>query len=144
MRGKPFPQSCWIEKAHTMAIFPFCKATNPPTIDPVHVNAGAILFVEATSENQVGQTMIQVFGQTEQGVRVVESVSNVLDVIPGAIAAHRHYHAGAPPEGESLVHIYTHNIATITPNTPHEPMFWTITFKDQFVLRVMAPLPMGL
>ena len=144
MRGKLLPQSCWIEGDHTMAIIPFCKATNPPTIEPVHINAGAILFVEATSENQVGQTLIQVFGQTEQGVRVVESVSNVLDVLPGSIAAHRHYHAGTPPDGDNSVYIYTHNIATIAPNTPHEPVFWTITFKDQFALRVMAPLPIGL
>ena len=127
-----------------MAIIPFCKANNPPTIEPVHINAEAILFVEATSEHQVGQTLIQVFGQTEQGVRVVESVSSVLDVLPGSIAAYRHYHAGAPPEGESVVHIYTHNISTIAPNTPHDPVFWTITFKDQFALRLKAPLPVGL
>ena len=127
-----------------MAIIPFCKATNPPTIEAVHIQAGAVLFVEASTEHQVGQTLIQVFGQTEQGVRVVESVSSVLEMLPGSIAAHRHYHAGAPPEGESIVHIYTPNIATIAPNTPHEPMFWTITFKDQCTLRVKAPLPIGL
>ena len=127
-----------------MAIILFCKANNPPTIEPVHINAGAILFVEAATEQQVGQTLIQVFGQTEQGVRVVESVPSVLEVLPGSIAAHRHYHAGAPPEGASVVYIYSHNIATVVPNTPHEPVFWTITFKDQFALRVMSPLPIGL
>ena len=144
MRAKLLPQNFWVKSAHIMAIIPFCKATNPPTIEPVHINAGAILFVEATSEHQVGQTLIQLFGQTEQGVRVVESVSSVLDVLPGSVAAYRHYHAGAPPEGESVVHIYTNNIAMIAPNTPHEPMYWTITFKDQFALRVMSPLPIGL
>ncbi len=127
-----------------MAMIPFCKATNPPTIEPVHINDGAILFVEVVSENQIGQTLIQVFGQTEQGVRVVESVSNVLDILPGSVAAHRHYHAGAPPEGASMVHIYPHNIATLVPNTPQDPVFWTITFKDRSTLRLTAPLPIGL
>jgi hypothetical protein len=143
MPGKRLQPTLLIERP-TMAIIPFFKATNPPTIEPVHINTGAILFVEATSEHQIGQTLIQVFGQTEQGVRVVESVAKVLDVLPGSVAAHRHYHAGTPTEGESVVHIYTHNIATIVPNTPHDPVFWTITFKDQFALRVKTPLPIGL
>jgi hypothetical protein len=127
-----------------MAIIPFCKANNPPTIEAVHIHAGAVLFVEAATEHQVGQTLIQVFGQTEQGVRVVESVPSVLDVLPGSVAAHRHYHAGAPAEGESVVHIYPSNIATVAPNTPTDPIFWTITFKDRYSLRIMAPLPIGL
>lgn len=127
-----------------MATIPFCKANNPPTIEAVHINAGAVLFVEAASEHQVGQTLIQVFGQTEQGVRVVESVSNVLDVMPGSVAAYRHYHAGSPPEGESVVHIFPFNVVTITPNIPHDPVFWTITFKDRSTLRIMTPLPTGL
>ena len=65
-----------------MAIIPFCKANNPPTIEAVHINSNAILFVESTAENQVGQTLVQIFGQTEQGVRVVESVAHVLEVFP--------------------------------------------------------------
>ena len=73
-----------------------------------------------------------------------ESIQHVLEALPGSFGAYRHYHAGAPPEGESVVHIYEHNIASISPNTPHDPVFWTITFKDQFALRVMAPLPLGL
>ena len=127
-----------------MSTIQFCRATNPATPEAVYVNFGAILFVEATTEHQVGHTLIQVFGQTQQGIRVVESVQHVLEVFPGSVAAHRHYHAGAPPEGESVVHIYGNNIASIAPNTPHDPVFWSITFKDQFVLRVMAPLPQGL
>lgn len=126
-----------------MAIIQLLRATNPPTPEAVHINAGAVLFVEAATENQVGQTLIQVFGQ-EQGIRVVESIQHVLGMLPGSFGAYRHYHAGAPPEGESVVHIYEHNIASLTPNTPHDPVFWTITFKDKFALRVMAPLPLGL
>jgi hypothetical protein len=127
-----------------MSIVQFCKATNPATTEAVHVNSGAVLFVETTTEHQVGQTLIQVFGQTEQGVRVAEALPNVLKMLPGSVAAHRHYHAGSPPKGESIVHIYTSNIASISPNTPQEPVFWLITFKDRFVLRVMSPLPIGL
>ncbi|MES2584776.1 MAG: hypothetical protein V4627_18770 [Pseudomonadota bacterium] len=127
-----------------MPIIQLLRATNPPTPEAVHINSGAVLFVEATTEHQVGQTLIQVFGQTEQGIRVVESIQHVLEALPGSFGAYRHYHAGAPPEGESVVHIYEHNIASITPNTPHDTVFWTITFKDQFALRVMAPLPLGL
>lgn len=127
-----------------MAITPFNKANNPPTPEAVHINSGAVLFVEATPKHQVGQTLLQVFGQTEQSVRVVESVSQVLRSLPGSIATYRHYEAGAPPDGASVIHLYADNIATIVPNTPHEPMFWTITFKDLFSLRIAAPLPIGL
>lgn len=127
-----------------MSIIQFRKATNPPTNEAVHIHAGAVLFVETTAERQVGQTLIQVFGQTDQGMRVVEPVSQVLEVLPGSVAAYRHYQAAAPVEGESVVHIYTPNIASIAPNTPHDPAFWTITFKDQYALRVRSPLPIGL
>lgn len=127
-----------------MPIVQFHKANNPPTPEAIHINAGAVLFVEAATEHQVGQTLIQVFGQSEQGIRVAESFQRVLEVLPGSFGAYRHYHAGAPPEGESVVHIYEHNIASIAPNTPVDPVFWTITFKDKSTLRVMAPLPLGL
>ncbi|MES2949632.1 MAG: hypothetical protein V4858_13910 [Pseudomonadota bacterium] len=127
-----------------MSIIQFRRSINPATYEAVHINSDAVLFVEATTEHQVGQTLVQVFGQTEQGLRVVESLSHALEMLPGSVAAHRHYHAGAPPEGESIVHIYTSNIASIVPNTPHEPVFWTITFKDKFALRVLDPLPIGL
>lgn len=127
-----------------MPIIQLRRATNPPTLEAVHINAGAVLFVEAATEHQIGQTLIQVFGQTEQGIRVVESIQQVLDLLPGSFGAYRHYHAGAPAEGESVVHIFEHNIAFLTPNTPQDPVFWTVTFKDQFALRVMAPLPLGM
>ncbi len=143
MRVKPRRPSCWTEP-HTMPIVHFHKAANPPTPEVVHINASAVLFVEGATEHQVGQTLVQVFGQTEQGIRVAEPLSQVLEMLPGSFGTYRHYHAGAPPEGESVVHIYEHNIASISPNIPHDPVFWTITFKDQFSLRVMAPLPLGL
>lgn len=88
-----------------MPIIRLRRATNPPTPEAVHINSGAVLFVEAATENQVGQTMIQMFGQTEQGIRVVESIQHVLEALPGSFGAYRHYHAGAPLEGESVVHI---------------------------------------
>jgi hypothetical protein len=133
-----------LEVLPTMPIIQLQRATNPPTPEAVHINPGAVLFVEAVIEHQIGQTLIQVFGQKEQGIRVVETIQHVLDALPGSFGAYRHYHAGAPVDGESVVHIYEHNIASISPNTPHDPMFWTITFKDQFALRVTAPLPLGL
>ena len=127
-----------------MSTIQFCRATNPTTPEVVHINPHAVLFVEAALEAQIGETLIQVLGQNLQGVRVVESLANVLQSLPDSIAARRHYHAGSPQFGESIIHIYANNIASIVPNTPHDPLFWTIVFTDQFMLRVMAPLPPGL
>lgn len=144
MRGRPYPPSCWSKGTPTMPIIQFCRATNPSTPEAVRINSGAVLFVETSPHQQVGQTLVQVLGQTEQGIRVVESLPHVLELMPGAVGMRRHYPAGAPPEGESVVYIYPENIASVVPSTPLEPVFWTITFKDQFALRVMAPLLPGL
>jgi hypothetical protein len=120
------------------------RATNPPTPEVVHINPGAVLFVEAAPDLQVGETLVQVYGQTKQSIRVLESLPDVLGMLPDYVSVRRHYHAGAPLDGGSVAHVYPFNVASIVPNTPHEPTFWTITFKDQFELRVMNPLPTNL
>ncbi len=124
-----------------MPTIQFTRATNPTTSEVVHINPLAVLYVEAAREHLVGKTLIQVIGQTEQGMRVTEALQEVLAGLPDTVPAYRHYHAGSPNEGESVVHICAHNIASIVPNAPSAPLFWTIAFKDQSVLRIMAPLP---
>ncbi len=127
-----------------MPTIQFTRATNPPTGEVVHINPHAVQYVEAAREHLVGNTLIEVIGQTEQGMRVAETLQEVLASLPLTIPAYRHYHAGSPNEGESVVHICPHNIASIVPNAPTSPLFWTIVFTDQSVLRVMAPLSPGL
>ena len=127
-----------------MPTIQFTRATNPATAEVVHINPRAVLYVEAAREHLVGKTMVQVIGQAEQGIRVTEALQDVLSSVPETIPAYRHYHAGSPNEGESVVHICAHNIASIVPNAPISPLFWTIMFTDQSVLRVMAPLSPGL
>jgi len=124
-----------------MSTIQLCRATNPPTPEAVHINPTAVLFVEAVPEQQVGQTSVQVFGQTQESIRVVDSLAKVLEMLPGSVAVRRHYHAVIPPDGGSVVHVYPSNVASIVSDTAHEPMFWTITFKDRFELRVKSPLP---
>jgi hypothetical protein len=127
-----------------MPIAHFHKATNPATEDEVHINTNAVLYVEEPPVSQIGQTAMQVMGLLTDGVRVTESLSLVLEQLPALSMTLRHYHAGAPPEGASVVHIASHNVSYIVPNTPHAPTFWTIHFKDASELRVVHPLPMDL
>lgn len=115
-----------------MALIPFNRANNPPSHEVVHIKSDAVQFVEATPVDPVGQTQIQVFGQTGKSVRIVESVPQVLAMLLGSIATHRHHQTGAPPKGSHVVHVFADNIATIVPNMPHDPSSWTITFKGLF------------
>lgn len=124
-----------------MPIAHFHKATNPATEDEVHINTDAVLFVEEPPASQIGRTAIQVMGLKTDGVRVTEELHEVLVQLPLLVSTLRHYHAAAPLEGASVVHIAAHNISYVIPNVPHTPTFWTIHFKDESELRVVHPLP---
>ena len=127
-----------------MSIAHFHKATDPATHDEVHINTDAVLFVEEPPESQIGKTSIQVTGLHTDGIRITEPLVDVLAQLPSLVATLRHYHAGAPPEGASAVHIAAHNVSYIVPSVPHTPTFWTIRFRDESELRVVHPLPANL
>jgi len=124
-----------------MPVAHFHKATDPATHDEVHINTDAVLFVEELPETQVGKTLLQVMGLRTDGIRITEPLVEVLTQLPVLVATLRHYHAGAPSEGASVVHIATHNVSYVLPNVPHTPAFWTIHFLDESELRVVHPLP---
>jgi hypothetical protein len=127
-----------------MPIAHFHKATDPATEDEVHINTDAVLYVEEPPATHVGRTAIQVMGLQTDGIRITEPLGLVLEQLPALTATLRHYHAGAPPEGASVVHIAAHNVSYVVPNVPHTPTFWTIHFKDESELRVVHPLPADL
>ena len=124
-----------------MSVELFHKATDPATDDEVFINTDAVLFVEAPPAKQLGQTSIQVMGLRTDGIRIAEALTEVLERMPLMVATLRHYHAGEPAEGASVVHIAPHNVSYVLPNIPHKPSFWTIYFKDETELRVVHPLP---
>ena len=124
-----------------MPIAHFHKATDPATHDEVHINTDAVLFVEEPPESHIGKTSLQVIGLHTDGIRIIEPLVEVLAQLPTLVATFRHYHAGAPPEGASVVHIAAHNVSYVLPNVPHTPVFWTIHFRDESELRVVHPLP---
>ncbi|APW43090.1 hypothetical protein [Rhodoferax saidenbachensis] len=127
-----------------MPIAHFHKATDPATEDEVHINTDAVLFVEEPPASQIGRTAIQVMGLQTDGIRITEPLDLVLAQLPALTTTLRHYHAGPPPEGASVLHIATHNVSYVVPNVPHTPTFWTIHFKDASELRVVHPLPADL
>ena len=127
-----------------MPIVRFHKATNPTTLEEVRVQTDAILYVEELPDTQIGRTTIQVTGLHSDGIRITESLAEVLIYLPALVSTFRHYHAGAPPEGASVVHIAPHNVSHILPNVSHDPAFWTLHFRDESELRVTHPLPANL
>jgi hypothetical protein len=128
-----------------MPILHFNKATNPATSDDcVHINSDAILFVHESPNMQMGKTEIQVIGLKTESIRVVETLDQVLAQLPELVRVHRHYHAGEPSNGASIVHIAVHNVSYLRRNVPQGQPFWTIRFTDEYELRIIEPLPRGL
>jgi hypothetical protein len=127
-----------------MHIAHFHKATDPASMDAVHINTDAVLFVEELPESQIGKTFIQVSGLRKEGIRITEPLGEVLAHIPALASAFRHYHAGAPPEGASEVHIALNNVSYILPNVSLNPAYWTLHFRDESELRIVDPLPTNL
>ena len=127
-----------------MPFIAFNKAFDPETPDDLRINTAAILYVEASRLDLVGQTTIHLLGQGVTVNAVTESIGTVVSEIGGLIAATRHYLAPPPAEGASTVYICAANVSYVRPNLPALPDFWVVRFVDGSELRVVAPLPVGL
>lgn len=127
-----------------MPFIAFNKATELLAADDLRINPGAVLYVEASRPDLVGQTTVHLLGQGERVNAVEESIGTVVSRIGGLIGAQRHYLAPPPPEGVSTVYIAPVNVSYARPNVPASPDFWVLRFVDGSEIRVMAPLPEGL
>ncbi len=126
-----------------MPIVTFNKATDPGTPDDLRLNTLAVLYVEASRPELVGQTTIHLLGQGSMVNAVTESIGSVVSTIGGMVAAKRHYLAPPPDDGASTVYIAPLNVSYIRPNLPASPDFWYVRFLDGSELRIVAPLPIG-
>ena len=127
-----------------MPFIAFNKAFDPETPDDLRINTAAILYVEASRLDLIGQTTIHLVGQGVTVNAVTESTSVVVREIGGLVAATRHYLAPPPAEGASTVYICPGNVSYVRPNLPALPDFWVVRFVDGSELRIVAPLPLGL
>jgi hypothetical protein len=127
-----------------MPFIAFNKAFDPEAPDDLRINTTAVLYVEASRHDLIGQTTIHLLGQGETVNAVTESIGLVISEIGGMVAATRHYLASPPAEGASTVYICPANVSYVRPNIPALPDFWVVRFVDGSELRVVAPLPMGL
>ena len=120
------------------------KAFDPAAPDDLRINTAAVLYVEASRHDLVGQTTIHLLGQGVMVNAVTESIGLVVSEIGGLVAATRHYLAPQPTEGASTVYICPANVSYVRPNLSALPDFWVVRFVDGSQLRVVAPLPLGL
>ena len=127
-----------------MPFIAFNKAFDPDTPEDLRINTAAVLYVEASRLDLVGQTTIHLLGQGETVNAITESISLVVSEIGGLVAATRHYLAPPPAEGASTVYICPGNVSYVRPNLPALPDFWVVRFVDGSELRIVTPLPLGL
>ncbi len=133
-----------------MTFLAFNKATDPTAPDDLRINPEAVLYVEASRADLLGQTTIHLLGQGTVVNAVTESVGTVVSSIaaalkaPGLGGATRHYLATTPGDGASTVYIAPGNVSYVRPNVPETHEFWYIRFVDGSELRIMDPLPEGL
>lgn len=127
-----------------MTFIAFNKAFDPAEPADLRINTAAVLYVEASRLDLVGQTTIHMLGQGVTVNAVTEPIGLVVMEISGLIAATRHYLAPPPAEGASTVYICPDNVSYVRPNLPAAPDFWVVRFVDGSELRVVAPLPLGL
>ncbi|MBI2728603.1 MAG: hypothetical protein HYX42_20385 [Polaromonas sp.] len=133
-----------------MTFLTFNKATDPTAPDDLRINPEAVLFVEASRADLLGQTTIQLLGQGTVVNAVTESVGTVVSSIaaglksPGLVGAMRHYLATTPEDGASTVYIAPGNVSYVRPNVPETHDFWYVRFVDGSELRIVDPLPAGL
>ena len=133
-----------------MTFLAFNKATDPTAPDDLRINPEAVLYVEASRADLLGQTTIHMLGQATVVNAVTESVGTVVSSIaaalkaPGLVGATRHYLATTPGDGASTVFIAPGNVSYVRPNVPETHEFWYIRFVDGSELRIMDPLPYGL
>ena len=127
-----------------MPFIAFNRAFDPDAPEDLRINTAAVLYVEASRLDLVGQTTIHLLGQGVTVNAVTESISLVVSEIGGLVAATRHYLAPPPAEGASTVYLCPANVSYLRPNLPALPDFWVVRFIDGSELRVVAPLPLGL
>jgi len=127
-----------------MAFIAFNKAFDPAGPEDLRINTEAVLYVEGSRLDLVGQTTIHLLGQGVTVNAVTESIGLVVSEIGGLVAATRHYLSPPPAEGPSTVYICPTNVSYVRPNLPATPDFWVVRFVDGSELRILAPLPDGL
>lgn len=127
-----------------MPFVSFNKATDALAPDDLHVNTNAVLYVEASRSDLVGQTMIHLLGQGTAVNAVTESIGTVASSIGGLLACKRHYLSPQPDDGASSVYVSPYKVSYVRPNLPESHEFWYIRFLDGSELRVADPLPDGL
>lgn len=127
-----------------MPFIVFNKATDPTAPDDLRINTTAVLYVEASRPDLLGQTTIHMLGQGSAVNAVTESIGTVVSEIGSLVAAKRHYLAPPPDDGASTVYIAPWNVSHVRPNLPLSHAFWYIKFVDGSELRIVDPLPEGL
>ena len=127
-----------------MPLLCFNKATDPAAPDDLRINPAAVLYVEASRPDLIGQTTIYLLGQGTGVNAVTQSTATVVSAIGGLIGATRHYLAPPPDTGASIVYISPTNVSHVRPNLPASPEFWYVKFVDGSEVRIVAPLPDGL
>ena len=127
-----------------MAFVTFNKALDSGAPDDLRINTLAVLYVEASRPDLLGQTTIHMLGQGAVFHAVTEPVGLVISLIGGLVPATRYYLASPPESGPSTVYISPATVSYLMPNLPGEADFWYVKFVDGSELRVMAPLPAGL
>ena len=127
-----------------MPFLSFNKSTEPAAPDDLRINSTAVLYVEASRPDLVGETTIHMLGQGTTVNAVTESIGTVVSSIGGLVAVKRHYLAPPPDDGASTVYVLPANISHMRPNLPLAPEFWYLKFVDGSELLVVDPLPSGL
>jgi hypothetical protein len=127
-----------------MPFISFNKATDPAAPDDLRINTTAVLYVEASRPDLLGETTIHMLGQGSTVNAVTQSTGTVVSEIGSLVAAKRHYLAPPPDGGASTVYIAPWNVSYVRPNLPLAHDFWYIKFVDGSELRIIDPLPEGL
>lgn len=127
-----------------MPFISFNKATDPAAPDDLRINTAAVLYVEASRPDLIGQTTIHLLGQGTAVHAVTESIDKVVTSLGGLVGCKRHYLAPPPDDGASTVYISTANVSHVRPNLPASPEFWYVRFVDGSEVRIVDPLPDGL
>lgn len=127
-----------------MPFISFNKATDPAAPDDLRINTTAVLYVEASRPDLLGETTIHMLGQGTTVNAVTQSTGTVVSEIGSLVAAKRHYLAPPPDGGASTVYIAPWNVSYVRPNLPLAHDFWYIKFVDGSELRIIDPLPEGL
>lgn len=127
-----------------MPFISFNKATDPAAPDDLRINTAAVLYVEASRPDLIGQTTIHLLGQGTAVHAVTESIGTVVTSLGALVGCKRHYLAPPPDDGASTLYISTANVSHVRPNLPASPEFWYVRFVDGSEVRIVDPLPDGL